>query len=93
MAKIAMTCPFSNKICRDCAVYRGSHYYLCFKKEYRGCLLGENGKAAKEKTVYGVQDFTFDVPAEILSSQTVITDVEDIVEAEEFGKYKERREG
>ena len=76
MAKVAMTCPFSKRMCRDCAVYRGSHYYLCFKKEYRGCLVGDNGKASKEKTVYGVKDFKIDVPDEILSSRKVITDVE-----------------
>jgi hypothetical protein len=92
MAKVAMTCPFSKRICRDCAVYRGSHYYLCFKKDYRGCLAGENGKASKEKTVYGVKDFKINVPDEILSSRKVITDVEDIIEKEEFGKFKERRD-
>ncbi|HVN96566.1 MAG TPA: hypothetical protein VMT62_09070 [Syntrophorhabdaceae bacterium] len=87
MAKVAMTCPFSNRICRDCAVYRGSHYYLCFKKEYRGCLVGEGGKAGKEKTVYGVRNFTVDVPSEVLSSRNVITDVEDMIETEEFEKF------
>jgi hypothetical protein len=90
MAKIAMACPFSGKICRDCAVYRGSHYYLCFKKEYRGCLVGENGKATKEKTVYGVKDFEVNVPKEILTSRKVIKDVEVMLEAEEFGKFKEK---
>ena len=89
MAKIAMTCPFSNQICRDCAVYRGSHYYLCFKKEYRGCLVGDNGKV-KEKTVYGVKDFEIDVPDEILTSRKVIKDVEVMLEAEEFGKFKKK---
>ena len=23
-------CPFSKGACRDCSVYRGRHYYLCF---------------------------------------------------------------
>jgi hypothetical protein len=89
MAKIAMTCPFSNRICRDCAVYRGSHYYLCFKKEYRGCLVGDNGKSS-DKTVYGVKDFEVDVPAEILGSRKIITDVEVMLEDEEFGKFQKK---
>lgn len=89
MAKIAMACPFSNKICRDCAVYRGSHYYLCFKKEYRGCLVGEDGKP-KERSVYGVKNFEVDVPEEIRSSKKVISDVEVMLEDQEFGKFQKR---
>jgi len=90
MAKIAMACPFSGKMCRDCAVYRGSHYYLCFKKEYRGCLLGDNGKNSKEKSVYGMKDLVVNVPVEILGSKKVITDVEVMLEEEEFGKFNKK---
>ena len=36
MAKAEMICPFSGKLCKECAVYRGRHYYLCFSKKYRG---------------------------------------------------------
>ena len=38
MAKTRMMCPFSNKLCEECALYRGRHYYLCFCKKYRGYL-------------------------------------------------------
>ena len=38
MAKEDMLCPFSGKLCRECALYRGRHYYLCFSKKYRGHL-------------------------------------------------------
>ena len=38
MAKIPMLCPFSKELCRECTVYRGRHYYICFRKEYRGYL-------------------------------------------------------
>jgi len=38
MAKTKMLCPFSGELCRDCPVYRGRHYYLCFCSKYRGCL-------------------------------------------------------
>ena len=36
MAKAEMICPFSGKLCRECTVYRGRHYYLCFARKYRG---------------------------------------------------------
>ncbi len=45
MAKIKMICPFSKELCRECAIYRGRHYYLCFCKEYRGHLGKEDEKA------------------------------------------------
>ena len=38
MAKTEMICPFSGKLCKECAIYRGRHYYLCFSKKYRGHL-------------------------------------------------------
>jgi hypothetical protein len=48
MAKEKMLCPFSGKLCQECPLYRGRHYYLCFNKSYRGHL--ENAdEAAEEK--------------------------------------------
>lgn len=48
MAKEKMLCPFSGRMCQECPLYRGRHYYLCFSKSYRGHL--ENAdEAAKEK--------------------------------------------
>jgi hypothetical protein len=44
MAKTKMLCPFSGELCKDCPVYRGRHYYLCFCEKYRG-YLSESGKA------------------------------------------------
>ncbi len=38
MAKRKMMCPFSGQPCRECAIYRGRHYYLCFSENYRGHL-------------------------------------------------------
>jgi hypothetical protein len=47
MAKEKMLCPFSGKLCQECPLYRGRHYYLCFSKSYRGHL--ENaGETAEE---------------------------------------------
>jgi hypothetical protein len=41
-----MMCPFSARVCEECAVYRGRHYYLCFCQEYRG-YLGAPGKSSR----------------------------------------------
>jgi hypothetical protein len=38
MAKTKMLCPFSGDLCKNCSVYRGRHYYLCFYGNYRGHL-------------------------------------------------------
>jgi hypothetical protein len=41
MAKTIMLCPFSYRLCDECPLYRGRHYYLCFCKKYRG-YIGES---------------------------------------------------
>jgi hypothetical protein len=46
MAKIKMVCPFSNKMCDECALYRGRHYYLCFCTKYRGHI-GKPGEVTR----------------------------------------------
>jgi hypothetical protein len=47
VAKEKMMCPFSGGLCKECALYRGRHYYLCFYEKYRG-YLGEPGESAKQ---------------------------------------------
>lgn len=38
MAKVDMLCPFSQRLCDECPLYRGRHYYLCFCEKYRGYI-------------------------------------------------------
>jgi hypothetical protein len=38
MAKTPMKCPFNGKLCIECNLYRGRHYYLCNCKNYRGYI-------------------------------------------------------
>jgi hypothetical protein len=38
MAKTPMKCPFNDKLCIECHLYRGRHYYLCNCKQYRGYI-------------------------------------------------------
>ena len=49
MAKDKMKCPFSNKLCKECGLYRGRHMNLCYVHDYRG-YLGENKKPAVNRS-------------------------------------------
>jgi hypothetical protein len=49
MAKEDMLCPFTGKLCRECSLYRGRHYYLCFSEKYRGHL-GKSERVTKGTT-------------------------------------------
>jgi len=46
VAKERMNCPFTNRLCEECALYRGRHYCLCFYEKYRG-YLGEPGRSTE----------------------------------------------
>ena len=50
MAKDKVNCPFSNKLCKECALYRGRHMNLCYIPEYRG-YLGVNRKPAVAESI------------------------------------------
>ena len=58
MAKIDMVCPFSHRLCDECPLYRGRHYYLCFCKKYRG-YIGQ----PEEDNKSGVAQHSVDFPA------------------------------
>lgn len=61
MAKTRMICPFSNKLCQECALYRGRHYYLCFYPKYRGHL-NEPEEATKLSNRGASSDKKFEIP-------------------------------
>jgi len=42
MAKTPMLCPFNDKICAECQIYRGRHYYMCICESYRGYIKPKN---------------------------------------------------
>ena len=56
MAKTKMICPFSGKICEECPLYKGRHYYLCFAKKYRGYLGDKEETAPQDKTSVHAED-------------------------------------
>jgi hypothetical protein len=70
MAKEEMLCPFSGKLCRECPLYRGRHYYLCFSKKYRGHLEkpGEIIKRNNPGTSEVKPDEQFEAPAKMPSA-------------------------
>lgn len=93
MAKISTTCPFSNKACIECGVYRGRHFYLCFAKEYRGCEWDMSQHSSIElREAHGKEDETFKRLTDIPASPRVISDVEDLIEGEELSRFKEKGE-
>ncbi len=83
MAKMKMICPFSKKVCTECAIYRGRHFYLCFSKEYSGTSLGSNQidelKAKYIKT-NKKQDEKFNIPDGIQTNSKWIKNVEELQE-------------
>jgi len=70
MAKEDMICPFSGELCRECPIYRGRHYYLCFSKKYRGHLGNPGGYTRKSNSGTSEVEYVrqFDIPPEIPSA-------------------------
>jgi hypothetical protein len=69
MAKTKMLCPFTNKLCRECAQYRGRHYYLCYCSKYRGYLEDSEERAERESWRRKAKE-KFDLPTQLPSSPT-----------------------
>jgi hypothetical protein len=93
MVKAGMICPFSNNACTECALYRGRHLYLCFSKDHRRSkwdMPGHSTAAFPEARVES--DKTFGMPTDISVFSTVISDVEDRIEEEEFSRLKKKGE-
>ena len=67
MAKTAMLCPFMDEPCKECAYYRGRHYYLCFCEEYRGYIAGphQNGRSPSTVATFHKE---FEIPLRIPAS-------------------------
>ncbi len=48
MAKIPMRCPFNDRLCIECNLYRGRHYYMCYCEQYRGYIKPKNIASTNE---------------------------------------------
>jgi hypothetical protein len=92
MVKISMTCPFSNKACMECAVYRGRHFYLCSVKGDRGCKWDTSQHSSiKSRKTHEKEEEAFKRLTGPPSGPRVIYDVENLIEAEEFLRFEEKR--
>jgi hypothetical protein len=92
MAKIAMACPFTHQVCMECPIFRGRHFYLCFAKALRGSEWEMTQYSVVEyRNSDGSYDKTFGMPTDISLSSAVISNVEDLIESEDFAGLKERR--
>lgn len=69
MAKTKMLCPFTKELCRECAQYRGRHYYLCFCSNYRG-YLGKAEDRTEQDSWRSRTKEKFDLPSQMLPSPT-----------------------
>ena len=69
MAKTKMLCPFTKELCRECAQYRGRHYYLCFCTKYRG-YIGDTEEQTERETEGRGDKEKFDLPSQLPSSST-----------------------
>ena len=56
MAKTNMLCPFSQRLCSECPLYRGRHYYLSLCQQYRG-YIGKSKGNTKSGTNHHSVDF------------------------------------
>jgi hypothetical protein len=75
MSKEAAVCPFSRKMCKECAVYWGRHFELCSLRNVRLKV----ARAAKAKA-WSEEVFTkWDMP-EIPDGANIMVDIEDFIE-------------
>lgn len=71
MAKEKMLCPFSKKLCRECPLYKGRHYYLCYCSKYRGHLENSENKAKQASAKAAINKFRkFEMPPVLKPSPT-----------------------
>jgi hypothetical protein len=76
MAKEKMLCPFTGKLCRECALYRGRHYYLCFNKNYRGHLENTSEAPREDKPGEPVWE-PAEMPSAVDPFQRPLADIKD----------------
>ena len=79
MVKEAAVCPFSRKMCKECAIYWGRHFELCSMRNFRLRAL----RQAKAKA-WSDEVFTKWEMPEIPDGSNVMVDIEDFIESKEM---------
>jgi hypothetical protein len=82
MAKPDMVCPFSKKLCIECAQFRGRHYHFCFAPKYRG-FSWDRSKVPASKAGGGKRDNGIEKPPIIPISSKWLTNLEDCIDRRE----------
>jgi hypothetical protein len=75
MVKEAAVCPFSHRMCKECAIYWGRHFELC---SMRNVHLREI-RAAKAKAWSNEVFSKWEMP-DLPDNSNIMTDIEDLIE-------------
>ena len=90
MAKHKIVCPFSGTACKECAVYRGRHYYLCYSAAYRGSSFDpERIRELKKAETPDEHGKNFGMPEKIDVGAQCIRNVEECCIEKEFAALKQ----
>ena len=88
MAKVIITCPFSNGACIECGVYRGRHFSLCSVKGHRG----KEWDSSRHPGTESEKTQESQKKAGSRVAPKIIFDVENFIEAEEFSIFRGKGE-
>jgi hypothetical protein len=78
MAKDAALCPFSKRMCKECAIYWGRHFELCSVRNValRAVRHGKTKEWTKEANT------KWEMP-DIPDGSNIMVDIEDFIESQE----------
>jgi hypothetical protein len=59
-----MVCPISGKLCKNCALYNGRHYFLCFFSNHNDCSEMGMGTKLRAQSSGAKSSWKFEIPSE-----------------------------
>ncbi len=80
MIKSKMLCPFSKSLCRECAIFRGRHYYLCSGRSRTSEDMCVWQESSGFKIDVGSRIKEIPEPPVLVRSSKWLSDVEDCIE-------------
>jgi len=84
MAKLGMVCPFSKTACKDCALFRGRHFYLCSAPSHPDFMWAWSKTTGYSRTrPRGSGRLAVEKPPELPKSSKWIENIEDLIERRE----------
>jgi hypothetical protein len=78
MKMVKAACPITGRMCLECAIYRGRHFYLCFEKDEESKqvlrdIWAQHRLEENPDGTYGIAEF-FNMP----DSPTWLHNIEDV---------------